>query len=356
MTNSICEQGSLQVRSQNLYLERFRVFGLHLPDDTIANIEPTLKFETRRLPPKTRRLPPKDEESRTHSDKEPSEQSGREEEQRRALDKLRASFARMFEGDVLHELRAPSQVPELSDRLAKLRYSLETDPAIAASTVVDGITDPTTDHPWRRLLVIAAEGIHFTDDQDRQLIPALMQFIENFRDSNDPEDRIAVCSAIRSYVGLAGAAQVDSVANLLEPGHRASLTSDMLLETVKMVARKFAANPPESPNPYPALSGQVEQVARAYLNPYVLPQNKHAAVAMNAVQALAALASPELVAVIAEVNTCCPAWFRQQLQRRLTKLQEEWETKRGDGVAADQPTKVVREAFDLLQTDSIALD
>ena len=344
MSDSIREQGGLQVHFQNLYLKRFRVFGLHLPDDAIAHLEATLKFDIYRLLPK-------DEESRTPSDKEWSEQSRRKEELREELDKLRGWFARKFEEDVPHKLHAALPAPTLSDRLAELRYSLETDPAAAASTVVDGMTDPSTDHPWRRLLVIAAEGIHFTDEQDRQLIPALMEFIESFRDSNDCEDRVAVCSAIRSYVGLAGTAQVESVAKLLEPGHRASPTLPTLLETLKMIARKFAANPPRSPNQYPALSGQLERVARAYLNPYVLPQDKHAAVAMNAVQALAALASPELGAVIAEVNTCCPAWFRQQLQRRLTKLQEEWETKLGDGVAVHQPTKTVQEAFDRLRTD-----
>ena len=177
------------------------------------------------------------------------------------------------------------------------------------------------------------------------------QFSSPIRGSNDREDRVAVCSAVRSYVGLAETAQVESVAELLEPGYRASPTLDTLLETLKMVARKFAANPPGSPNQYPALSGQIHRVARAYLNPYVLPQGKHAAVAINAAQALAALASPEFGTVITEVNKCCPAWFRQQLQRRLTMLLEEWKTKLGNGVAVHQSTKTVQEAFDQLQTD-----
>ena len=114
---------------------------------------------------------------------------------------------------------------------------------------------------------------------------------------------------------------------------------------------KADANPPKAPNQYPALSDQIERVARAYLNPYVLPQEKHAAVAMNSVQALAALASPEFGAVIAEVSTCCPPWFRQQLQLRLTKLQEEWRAKLGEGVTVHQPMKTVQEVSDCLRTD-----
>ena len=341
MTDSIDQQHQSQTYSRDLFREQFRILDADAPDDAIAEIEVFAKASVRYLNPK-------DEESRTHDANAWQREFAKKARVREGIEKLKESLANM----AVPDMPSPQlPAPTLSDRLAELRYFFETDPAAAASTVFDGITDPTTDHPWRRLLVIAAEGIHFTDDQDRQLIPALMEFIENFRDSNGREDQVAVCSAIRSYVGLAGTAQVESVAELLEPGYRASPTLDTLLETLKMVARKFAANPPGSPNQYPALTGQIERVARAYLNPYVLPQDKHAAVAMNAMQALAALASPELGTVIAEVNTCCPAWFRQQLQRRLTKLSEEWETKLGDGVVVHQPTKIVREASERLQTD-----
>ncbi len=341
MTDSIRQQHGLQTFSQDLFREQPRILGANAPGEAIAYLELSAEL-------KVRYLNPKDEESRTRVASVWMQEFAEKERVREGVEKLRESLIRMAESDMADPALS---APTLSDRLAELRYSLRTDPTGAASTVVDGVIDPTTDHPWRRLLVIAAEGIHFTDDQDGQLIPALMEFIEKLRDSNDPEDRVAVCSAIRSYVGLMEVAQVESVAKLLEPGHRASPALATVLEIVKMVARKLAANPPRAPNQYPALSGQVERVARAYLNPYVLPQNKHAAVAMNAVQALAALASPEVGGVIDEVNTCCPAWFRQQLQRRLTKLQEEWETKLGDGVGVHQPTKTVQEASDRLQTD-----
>ncbi len=340
MTDSI-DQQRRQTYFRDLYGEQVCMLGEDLPSDTN-------RYITVSAPLKLLSLNLNDEESRTDTAKARAQDFADKVKVHEAEEKLKASLAKMAELDMPG---SPLPAPTLSDRLAELRYSLETDPAVAALTVVDGIIDPTTDHPWRRLLVIAAEGIHFTDDQDQQLIPVLMEFIENFRDSNDREDRVAVCSAIRSYVGLVGTAQVESVAKLLEPGHRASPTVDTLLETLKMIARKFAANPPASPNQYPALSGQLERVARAYLNPYVLPQSKNAAVAMNALQALAALASPELGAVIAEVNTFCPTWFRQQLKRRLAKLQEDWEMKLGDGVAVHQPTKTVQEASSRLQTD-----
>ena len=341
MTDSIDQQYRPQTYTRNLFREQHRILDANAPDDAIAYIEVSAQSSVHYLNPK-------DEESSTHGATAWQQEFVKQARAREGIEKLKETLANMAGPDMLEP---PLTAPTLSDRLAELRDFLEADPVAAASTVVDGITDPTTDHPWRRLLVIAAESIHFTDNQDRQLIPALKEFIESFRDSNVREDQIAVYSAIRSYVGLAETAQVESVAELLEPGYRASPTLDTLLETLKMVARKFAANPPGSPNQYPALSGQIHRVARAYLNPYVLPQGKHAAVAINAAQALAALASPEFGTVITEVNKCCPAWFRQQLQRRLTMLLEEWKTKLGNGVAVHQSTKTVQEAFDQLQTD-----
>ena len=91
---------------------------------------------------------------------------------------------------------------------------------------------------------------------------------------------------------MIGLAEINSVARLLEAGHRASPTLDTLLEILKMITRKFTANPPTATNQQLGLSDELENIARAYTDPYVLPHGKHAAVAMNAVQALVASASP----------------------------------------------------------------
>jgi hypothetical protein len=122
-----------------------------------------------------------------------------------------------------------------------------------------------------------------------------------------------------------------------------------VLETIKMVARKFAANPPAACNEHPGLSAQLERVARAYLNPYVFPHGKSAAVAINAVQAVVGLASPGMHELIAEVNANCPAWFRQQLRGRLRRLLNEWEARLGDGTVDHEPTNLVKRAVDRVQ-------
>jgi len=202
---------------------------------------------------------------------------------------------------------------------------LDADPAAAAEAVVDGLLEPDTSHWRRRQLLLAAEGISFDDEETRHILPVLMKFVRDFRDGNDREDQIAACSAIRTYVGLVPAAELDTVGELLQPNHRAVPALDTVLEALKMVHRKLAAHPPATADEHGPLAEQVEAIARAYINPYVLPHGKHAAVAMNAVQALAATGSPRIHAVIEEVNASCPDWFRQQLQRRLVRQGEGFE-------------------------------
>jgi hypothetical protein len=65
------------------------------------------------------------------------------------------------------------------------------------------------------------------------------------------------------------------------------------------------------------------ELARAYLNPRLLPREKYGAVALNTVLALLLLRSrhvPELLKLVAEVPH---AWFRDLLVRRARKIQEE---------------------------------
>ena len=336
MTNSIHKQRQSEPYFQEFYRERDRVFSSAMLGDAIAYINVSAQVEYRFLGPK-------DEQSKTPVVNAWVQQFLRKEEAREAFEKLKESLASMAECGMRPE-------PTLAERVEQFACLLETDPAAATSTIVDGIADPGTDHPWRRVLVITAEGIGFTDDQDRVLIPSLMTFIETNRDSDDREDQIAVCSAIRTYIGMIGPSQVGSIARLLEPDHRASPALDTVLEILNMIARKFAANPVGVTNQQPELSDQIEHVAGAYLNPYVLPHGKHAAIAMNAVQALVALASPGIDDVIAKVNECCPTWFREQLQRRLKSLQRDWEARLGSEAGNRGFTDLVENVIDRLRS------
>jgi len=344
MADSIGEKREIEAYSEQLHSKWQRLFDPDLPAGAVARVKTLVEVELRFLARK-------DEGSTPRGSGKWFQEFLDKDGTRRKLDELRESIARVAERERVAESDASSAAPTPPDRVKDLSNLLETDPRAARSRVLDGLTDADTDHPWRRLLVIAAEGIRFTDDQDRELLPALTAFIHRFRDSNDRENQIAVCSAIRTCVGLTPTTQIESVGAFLEPGHRAYPSLDTLLETVKMIARKFAANPPESPNEHPTLSCQLERLARAYMSPYVLPHGKNAALAMNALQAVVGSASPGMHGLIADANTSCPAWFRQQLQRRLRRLLREWEARLGDRATEHQPTNLVQEAIDRLEAD-----
>lgn len=135
---------------------------------------------------------------------------------------------------------------------------------------------------------------------------------------------MAVGSAIRTYVAYLPLDRIGTLADFLEPGHRAYVPLEIQLEAAKMTYRKFEANPPSAPEPEPGLAVRLAEMASLYLNPQLLPRDKHAAVAMNACQALAAMLSPKAKDVFKQVAGSPFGWFGQQLARRLERLSQRW--------------------------------
>lgn len=315
-----------------------RVLDESLPPDTIVQLETKVQVHLLRLNT--------EEQSTVLDTNEWFQEFLRKDKQRNELEKLRRSFqnaAGFFEAI---ELEVPSVASDSDKPFEQLSRLLQHSPTEAASVILAGLTDSETEHTWRRSLVFAAELVRFTETQDRQLIPALLRFVEQSRDSNCREDQIAVCAAIRTCVGSIPASELESLATILEPGHRASPSSDLLLEIAKMIARKAAANPPADAAQYPRLSEQLVRLANAHLNPYVLPNGKNAAVAMNATLAAIGLASPDGQELLRTVNENCPLWFRQQLRRRLEGLLTGWISSLNDAVAEDETVTALRACVD----------
>ena len=180
------------------------------------------------------------------------------------------------------------------------------------------------DHTCRQA-VIQAEAVFFTPEEEKQLGPILLRFIEDRRDSDDPEDLVAVGSAIRKYVAAMIPDAVGSVASLLEAGHRATLPLETEVEITKMIARKFTANPPPAPDLQPELGERLFALARAYLDPYVLPRRKFAAIALNAVVALTAMLSPRASEAADVVDALPHRWFGRMLRFELKQVLHRWQ-------------------------------
>ncbi|NUN97751.1 MAG: hypothetical protein HUU16_16435 [Candidatus Omnitrophica bacterium] len=190
--------------------------------------------------------------------------------------------------------------------------------------VVALLGNPNLDLNERRRLILAAEEMDFTGEQRMELLPLLRGFIEEFRDSNERDDLIAVGSAIRNYVALMDVSQIGALASVLEPGHRAVIPQEIELEIVKMVARKFAANPPAAPEPEPELATRLMELAEAYLNPRVLPRGRFSAIALLALQGLAGMRSPKLERLVEVARDLPFPWFHRQLRRLLNELLDQW--------------------------------
>ena len=190
--------------------------------------------------------------------------------------------------------------------------------------ILQRLGDASTYADDRRGLVIEAEAIDFTAEQERRLVPILRDFALKFRDSQDPVDLTAVGSAIRKLVAIIPVSEIGWLAELLESGHRTAILPSIKLEVAKMVYRKFAANPPSFPDPEPTLATRFVETGEAFLNPQILPLENYAAVALNALLALAAMNSHRIDDVLNDVCSLPQAWFRQQFCRRLRALCDEW--------------------------------
>jgi hypothetical protein len=193
-----------------------------------------------------------------------------------------------------------------------------------ASTLLAKLKQAHSRHLSFRDLIIEAEAINLSVEQETELAVILREFIESRRDSNDPDDVVAVGSAMRKYVACIGINDLEGLLPLLESGHKARPSTALVLELVKMVARKYAANPPAKDDPCPTLAKSLAKIATPYLNAYVLPHDKFAAIALNATMALVGMMSDQLDSIIEVVNQLPYAWFKIQLQRRIEELKSTW--------------------------------
>jgi len=201
--------------------------------------------------------------------------------------------------------------------------SAEKDHECSPQDILARLTDGSTSHAERRRLIIEAEVIDFSAGQSAALNAILRDFIEQFRDSNDPEDLVAVGSAVRKYVSTMSAEDLRSVAILLDAEHKAPIPLRIELELVKMVVRKLTANPPVNSDSCPELAERLADIAHAYLNARLLSREKYGAVTLNAVIGLLLLRSPAVGNVVEVLVRLDVPWFKQLLLRRLHRLREE---------------------------------
>ncbi|GEM_PF-1380565 len=191
------------------------------------------------------------------------------------------------------------------------------------------------DMPRLREMILAAENTGFTIAQSEKLSPWLLSFATKYRDKNNPQDKAAIWSAIRTGASMLTPSYADRLLPLLEPGH----SIETSLVTVKMIGRIFEAQPPAEVDKYPVLADEVLRIAEALLNRYAITVSQSAAMAQLAVYALVAMASSKTQQIVESVRQLGVSWFIQQTQRELRELRDIW---------ASRPVPVAERPLELL--------
>ncbi|HUY32641.1 MAG TPA: hypothetical protein VMV69_07645 [Pirellulales bacterium] len=115
---------------------------------------------------------------------------------------------------------------------------------LSPDEILSRLKDPTLADAELRRVVIEIEVVPLSGPEKSEVLPLLRNFIERRRDSQSHDDLVAVGAAIRKLVANIDAAEIGTVALLLEPGHQASVPLEVELELTKSIVRKLAAAPP----------------------------------------------------------------------------------------------------------------
>jgi hypothetical protein len=189
--------------------------------------------------------------------------------------------------------------------------------------VLGRLKDSSLPHADRRLAVIDAELVAFSADALPEVQNSLRAFIEQYCDSNDPQDLIAVGSAIRKYVATTNVDDLETIASLLDARHRSPVPLDIELEITKMVVRKLTANPPGEGNTHPALGRQLRQLASLYVSDRLLAREKYAAIALNAILALLLMRDAAVQSLLNQLSELHATWFKDLVIQRAGRLKGE---------------------------------
>lgn len=186
------------------------------------------------------------------------------------------------------------------------------------------LMDPNITHHERRDLIIQAENFEFDVRQRGTLIALLQNFVAKCRDHQHPDNLGAIGASIRK--SIAGLRTQDSLlyaAHLLNCKGQVPFPLVVENEIIKMIVRKLSAIPITQADSCPELGQTLYEIARSYLGSWLLDREKYAAIALNAIIALALLQSPYANVLINCVREGDVYWFRHLLAVRSGWLADE---------------------------------
>ena len=171
-------------------------------------------------------------------------------------------------------------------------------------------------------LVLQCETVGFSDDEKPLLCRLLTQFVDDFRDSQNVQELVAVSAAVRKLVFNVPADDLEAIGSVLSPGHRAGVSEDVELEASKSVIRRLAANGLESTpvRPDGKLVESLEGLVRDYLRDRLLHRDKYGAIAINSLLALTLSGSNSLSEFLGTLQGLRSGWFKTLVARRAGRI------------------------------------
>jgi hypothetical protein len=181
--------------------------------------------------------------------------------------------------------------------------------------------------PWQERLVFASEDVDFLEEGDRaRLRERLYTLAQRMSDPTESAmSQEALWAAVRRFTSLVAPGreceQALRLLGFLRPGQ------PLLLQQVALqcVQNLFADRPPDHPEALRPLRRRAADLAGRFLDQDVVSSPANAALAINAIHALAVLGDRQLPKMIRQARAVEKSWLTSQLRRRLEQVRDHWD-------------------------------
>lgn len=201
--------------------------------------------------------------------------------------------------------------------------ALEDNNEVSTHEVLRVLHDNTQPCAEVRKFILQAEVMEFVGEERVTLCKLLHNFVLRNRDSNIPEDLVAVGSAVRKLVAYLATDDLITLSELLTASPRMAIPLETELEIAKTILRKLTWNPPLRDDSEPELADRLMDLAKAYLNTRLLTREKYGAIALNSVLSLLLLRSHNVPTMVALVEALSAKWFTHMVCRRIDRIHTE---------------------------------
>lgn len=175
-------------------------------------------------------------------------------------------------------------------------------------------------------LICDAETMLFMVDSERERVMAfLLEYIkENFHSTHN-NTKIAVGSAIRKYIAMMDVSRANEVIPLLKT---CKIHSDLLaleLEIIKIVQRKFEANPPYFDDTFPELANAIWKIAQRSIDEAIFGKvDYHPTIACLAIMCLVGMRSTLAKHAVHVGLTSIRQWISEVILDDLYRMEKKW--------------------------------